>query len=122
MSGHRNPPSEDQPAAVVIAVPDDDVDELVAAGLVVEIPTLRGPILDAVVTVGTSAATLVTLMQAPDTVRAFAAWLTGRAGQRGDGMTLTGRRGDRTVRMEIDGDVPAEAVLRAVFRDHGPTA
>lgn len=107
------------PAAVVIAVPEDTVDDLVDAGLVRDLPTLRGPVFDAVVTVGMDSAALVTLMQTPDAVRAFAAWLTERVRRRKDTITIAGNRNGRSLRLEVDGDVPVEAIsdfLLAAFR------
>src|SRR5260370_23606736 len=75
MSGEVNPAPAECPAAVLIAVPEDAVDEMADEGLVRVIPTLRGPVFDTVVTVGVDSATVVTLMQAPGQVRAFSAWL-----------------------------------------------
>jgi len=64
--------------SAVIAVPADGVPELEHQELAFRVPVLRGPVLDAVVTVGTDASVLVTLLQAPDAVRAFVAWVHGR--------------------------------------------
>lgn len=105
---------------MLIAVPEDAIDELVEAGLVRELPTLRGPVFDAVVTVGMDSAALVTLLQAPDAVRAFAAWLVARVRRRTDSITITANRGGRSLRLEVDGDIPVEAVtdfLLAAFRN-----
>lgn len=95
---------------VVIAVPDDAVDELVSAGLARELPTLRGPVFDAVVTVGMDSAALVTLMQAPDAVRAFAAWLTERVRGKKDGITITANHNGRSLNLKVNGSVPVDAV------------
>ena len=105
---------------MVIAVPDDAIDELVEAGLADEVPVLRGPVFDAVVNVGMDSAALVTLLQAPDAVRAFAAWVIGRARGRADSITVTANRGGRSLRLEVHGEVPVEAVtdfLLAAFDD-----
>lgn len=95
---------------MLIAVPEDAIDELVEAALVREVPTLRGPVFDAVVTVGMDSAALVTLLQAPDAVRAFAAWLIARLRRRTDSISITANCGGRSLRLEVDGDIPVEAV------------
>ena len=123
MPAEVDPVSGDGPAAVIIAVPEDTVDELTDAGLVRDLPTLRGPVFDAVVTVGMDSAALVTLLQAPDTVRAFATWLVERVRHQKDTVRITGRRGDRSINLEVGGDVPVEAVtdfLLAAFREANP--
>lgn len=119
MSVDQDSTAGNHPAAEIIAVPEDWVDDLVDAGLVRDLPTLRGPVFDAVVTVGMDSAALVTLMQAPDAVRAFASWLTGRFRCHKDTITITGNRGGRSISLEVGGDVPVEAVtdfLLAAFR------
>jgi len=95
---------------VLIAVPEDTVDELVSADLVRELPTLRGPVFDAVVTVGMDSAALVTLMQAPDAIRAFATWLTEWVRGKQDGITITANHDGRSLHLEVKGSVPIEAV------------
>ena len=95
---------------MLIAVPEDAIEELVSAGLVRELPTLRGPVFDAVVTVGMDSAALVTLMQAPDAIRAFAAWLTERVRGKKDGITITANHDGRSLHLEVNGSVPIEAV------------
>ena len=95
---------------MLIAVPEDAVDGLVSVGLVRELPTLRGPMFDAVVTVGMDSAALVTLMQAPDAVRAFAAWLTERVQDKKDGIRITANHDGRSLHLEVNGSVPIEAV------------
>lgn len=117
----QDPPSpEDQePAAFLVAVPEEAVDELVADGLAFVVPTIRGPVLEAVATIGSNSAVLVTLMQAPDTVRAFAAWTVSWARKRAETIEISARRGDRRLELRVDGDVPVEAVaefLTAAFR------
>jgi hypothetical protein len=95
---------------VLIAVPEDAVDELVSAGLVRELPTLRGPVFDAVVNVGMDSAALVTLMQAPDAIRAFATWLTEWVRGKKDGITIIANLDGRSLRLEVKGTVPIDAV------------
>ena len=112
-------------ATVIVAVPADAVGELESAGLAVPVPVLRGAVLDAVVMVGADAATLVSLLQAPDAVRAFAAWVRGRCARSGDSIELTARSGDRWVHLKVGGQIDVGAVsdfLAAAFADHGPRA
>jgi hypothetical protein len=63
------------------------------------------------------------LLQAPDSIRAFASWLVERCRRKNDRITLTGGRGDRRVRLTIDGDVPIAAVsdfLASAFQEDAP--
>jgi hypothetical protein len=111
-----------QPAAI-IAVPVDALDELEREGLTDPLPILRGAAVDALVAVGMDAAALVTLLQTPDSVRAFAVWIRGRCARPGDSIELTARRGDRWVHLTIDGDIDIGIVadfLRAAFADRDP--
>jgi hypothetical protein len=111
----------------LVAVPDDAVDELVDAGLAEKVPALRGPVLDAIVNIGVDSSALVTLMQAPDVLRAFAAWVTGRARKQRDGITITGQLNGCEFRIEVryDGSVPDRSapvkavaeLLSAIIRD-----
>ncbi len=78
--------------AVIVAVPVDAVRELEREGLAFALPILRGTVTDAVVMVGMDAAALVTLLQAPDSIRAFAAWIRDRYARRGDSIELRARR------------------------------
>ena len=113
-----------QPAAI-IAVPVDALDELELEGLADPLPILRGPALDALVTVGMDAAALVTLLQTPDSVRAFAAWIRGRCVRSGDSIELSARHGDRRVHLTINGDIEIGVVadfLTAAFADHDSQA
>jgi len=103
-------PEDREPAAAVVAVPEDAAEELAAAGLVRAIPTIRGPVLEAAVVVGSNAASLVTLLQAPDAIRAFAAWVVSWARRRTDTIEISGRNAGRRVELRVDGDVPVEAV------------
>jgi hypothetical protein len=109
---------EEEPAAVLVAVPEEVVDELVTAGLAQVIPTIRGPVLDAVATIGSNAAVLITLLQAPDSIRAFAAWTVSWARRRTETIEIRAKRGGRRLELRVDGDVPVEVVaefLSAVF-------
>lgn len=106
---------------VRIAVPEDAVDELVSADLVHRLPTLRGPVFDAVVTVGMDSAALVTLMQTPDAIRAFAAWLTERVRRKKDGITITATHDGRSLHLEVNGSVPVEAVSDFLMAALGTT-
>jgi hypothetical protein len=95
---------------VIIAVPFDVVSELEGEGLASRLPVLRGPVLDAVVTVGTDAAALVSLLQAPDAVRAFAAWVHRRGARSGNFIEISARSGDRTVHLKVDGRIDADVI------------
>jgi hypothetical protein len=68
------PVAREDPAALV-AVTEHMADALQNSGLAVPLPALRGTVVDVALIVGTDAATVVTLMQAPDTIRRFASWL-----------------------------------------------
>ncbi len=106
---------------VVVAVPFGAVRELERDGLAFPLPVLRGTVLDAVVTVGMDSAALVTLLQAPDSVRAFAAWIRDRCARSGDSIKLDARRGSRQVHLTVSGDVDVDVVadfLAAAFADH----
>jgi hypothetical protein len=93
-----------------VAVPFDVVIELESAGLAFPLPVFRGAALDAVVTIGADAATLVSLLQAPDTIRAFAAWVTSKCAHSGESIELTARAGNRRIHLKVDGRVDAGAV------------
>jgi hypothetical protein len=111
--------------AVIVAVPGDAVEELEREGLASSLPSLRGTVLDAVVMVGMDAAVLVTLLQTPDSVRAFAAWIRGRCARSGVSIELSAQRGNRRVHLIVDGDIDVEVVadfLVAAFRDRSPQA
>lgn len=100
----------DRAEAMIVAVPFDAVSELEGEGLAFPLPVLRGAALDAVVAVGTDAATLVSLLQAPDSIRAFAAWVHHRCARSGDSIELSARSGDRRVHLRVDGRIDAAAV------------
>lgn len=108
--------------SVLVAVPVDAVHELEREGLVVRVPVRRGPILDAIVTVGMDSAALVTLLQTPDSIRAFAQWVRGRCARSNESIEISVRRAGRRVHLVVDGDVDVSAVadfLTTAF-DHDP--
>ena len=109
--------------AAVVAVPLDAVRELERGGLASPLPVLRGAAAQAVVMVGSDAAVLVTLLQAPDAVRAFGAWIRDRCKRSGDSIEISASRGDRRLRLKVDGDVDVAVVadfLAAALADCGP--
>jgi hypothetical protein len=117
---HHDDVGDESSVEAVIAVPDDAVDELIEDGLVEEMLASRGPIVEAVIEVGVDSAALVTIIQATDSIRRFAAWLIGRARARGDSVIVTGNRSGRQVELRVTGDAPIDAVsnfLSTVFRD-----
>jgi hypothetical protein len=108
---------------MTIAVPVDAVPELECEGLAFALPVSRGAVLDALVTVGMDSAALVTLLQSPDSIRAFATWVRDRCARRGDSIELSARRGDLRVHLTVDGDIDIDLVanfLAAAFADHDP--
>ena len=105
----------DEDEAIVVAVPIDAVSELAGEKLAYSLPVFRGALLDAVVTVGTDAAMLVSLVQAPDAVRSFAAWVRSRCERSGDSIELTARSGDRRISLKVDGSIDA-ALVADFFR------
>jgi len=109
--------------AIIMAVPVDSVRELEREGLAFALPVLRSAMLDAVVMVGTDAAALVTLLQAPDSIRAFAAWVRDRCARRGNSIELRAKRGDLQVHLTVDGDIDIDVVanfLAAALANHDP--
>jgi len=111
--------------AMIVAVPVDAARELDREGLASPLPVLRGAALDAVVTVGMDAAAFVTLLQAPDSIRAFAVWVRTRCAHSGDSIELTATRGDRRVHLTVDGDIDVKVVaefLAAAFAEHHPSS
>jgi len=113
---------DDSREAMIVAVPFDAVSELEASGLAIPVRVFRGAALQAVVTVGTDAATLVSLMQAPDAVRAFAGWVRARCQRSGESIELSARSGDRRIHVKIDGRVDTRAIadflMAAMGRDN----
>jgi hypothetical protein len=106
--------------AWVVAVSIDAARELERVGLAFPLPVLRSTVLDAVVTVGMDSAALVTLLQTPDSVRAFAVWLRERCVRSSESIELSARRGGRSVRLKVDGDIDVDVVaafLVAAFTD-----
>jgi hypothetical protein len=117
LSGHASnngivstPQSADNAPAALVAITGDMVDELHRAGLVTPLPTLRGAAIDVAIMVGTDAATIVTLIQTPEAVRAFAGWLHDRFSRRGDSIKIEGRRHGISVTLQVDGSVPVETI------------
>jgi hypothetical protein len=106
----------------IAAVPVDAVSELESRGLAFSVPVFRGTALDALVAVGTDAAALVSLLQAPDAIRAFAAWVRGRCERSGDSIELSARSGDRQVHLKVDGSIDVAVVadfIATALKDEG---
>lgn len=95
----------DEAETMIVAVPFDAVGELESAGLAHPLLVFRGAALDAVVTIGTDAATLVSLLQAPDAIRAFAMWVRSKCERSGDSIELSARSGRRRVSLKVDGRI-----------------
>lgn len=115
------PPNADDVTAALVAVTGDMADDLQRTGLAEPLSILRGTVVDAAIMVGTDAATIVTLMQAPDAIRAFAGWLRDRCSRRGDSIKVQGRRHGVTVTLKVDGSVPIERItefIADVLSDH----
>jgi hypothetical protein len=100
----------DRSESVVVAVPAEVVLELEREGLATRAPVRRGPILDAIVTIGADSATLVTLLQGPDSVRAFARWVHGRCERSDESIDISIRRADQQVHLVVEGNVDVGAV------------
>lgn len=116
--GCDNGSVDDTAEAMIVAVPLDAVAQLESEGLAFPVPVIRGAALDAVVTVGTDAAALVSLLQAPDAIRAFAAWVRDRCSRPRDSIEITARSGDRRIRLRVDGRTDAGVIadlLRATM-------
>lgn len=112
---------EDEADTLIVAVPFDAVQELEREGLAVPIPVFRGGVINAVVTIGMDSAALVTLLQAPDSIRSFAAWVCRRCASSGDSIEVSATRGDRQICLKVDGDIDVNVVadfLIAAFADH----
>jgi len=108
---------------VIVAVPVEAVPELEREGLADSLPVLRGTTLDVVATVGMDAAALVTLFQAPESIRAFAEWLRGRSTRSGDSIEVNVKRGNRRLHLTVEGDMDIDVVadfLINAFADHSP--
>ena len=106
---------------VIVAVPFEAVDELESQGLATAVQVFRGgTAMEAVLSVGMDSAALVTLIQAPDAIRAFAAWVRDGCSRSGDKIDIVAKRGDRRVRLTVDGDVDVAIVadfIAAAFGD-----
>jgi len=114
---------EDRADTMIVAVPLGAVSELEHEGLAFPVPVFRGAALDAVVSIGMDSAALVTLLQAPDSIRAFAAWIRHRCASSGDSIEVSATRGDRRVHLKVDGDIDIDVgivadFLAAAFADH----
>lgn len=121
ITGGDNERMEDRTDTVIVAVPLDAVRELEQEGLALALPVFRGAALDAVVSIGMDSAALVTLLQTPDSVRAFANWIRHRCASSGDSIEVSATRGDRRVRLKVDGDIDVGVVadfLAAAFANH----
>jgi len=94
----------------IVAVPFDAVDELEREGLAFALPVFRGAAVEAVVTIGMDAAALVTLMQAPDAVRAFASWIRASCRRAGNTLEISVKQGGRRVHLAVDGEIDAGIV------------
>ena len=94
----------------VVGVPPDVVDELKSEGLASPLPVLRGTGLEAVVTLGMDSATLVTLLQAPDSIQAFARWICGRCRRADNTIDINAKRGSRRLHLRVDGDMDVDIV------------
>jgi hypothetical protein len=105
---------------MLVAVPTTAVADLTARSLATLLPDARSSVLDAVVAIGTDVGTVVTLIQGPDAVRALAEWIRGLFARTGTSVQIVARRGDRRVKLSVDGDVPLDTVakfLTAAFND-----
>jgi hypothetical protein len=106
-----------EPQRAVVAVSADAAAELEREGLAERLPAFRG--LEAVFAVGADAATLVTLLQTPDAIRAFAAWIRTRCTRSGTSVDITINRGKK--RLHVEGDeISIESVanfIAAAFKE-----
>lgn len=100
----------DRAGSVVVAVPADVVLELEREGLATRALVRRGPIVDTIVTVGADSATLVTLLQTPDSVRAFARWVHRRCARSGESIDISIRRAGQQVHIVVDGNIDVGTV------------
>jgi hypothetical protein len=94
----------------IIAVPFDAVEELERENLASVLPVSGGAAIEAIVMVGTDSAMLVTLLQAPDAVRGFAAWIRNRCLRESSTIDITAKRGDRRVHLTVGGDIDVRIV------------
>lgn len=115
--GDRRPASDNDIVSALqdadpalVAVTSDMAADLQRAGLAAPLPVLRGATLNAAMTVGNDAATIIALLQAPEAIRAFAEWLRHRFSRRGDSIKIQGRRHGITVTLQVDGSVPVGTI------------
>lgn len=101
---------DDSSEAMIVAVPFDAVSELETDGLAFPVRIFRGAALEAAVTVGTDAAALVSLLQAPDAVRAFAVWVRTRCRRSGELIELSARSGHRRIHLKVDGHIDPKVI------------
>jgi hypothetical protein len=85
----------------IVAVSADAAAELEREGLVDRLPAFRG--LEAVFAVGADAATLVTLLQTPDAIRAFATWLRARCARTSTSVDIIIKRDHKTIHVQSEG-------------------
>ena len=104
-----------------MAVPFDAVADLESKSLAWRVPVFRGAAIDAVVAVGTDAATLVSLLQAPDASEPSLRRST--IGARGPEIRSYLRVFRRSqVHLKVDGHIDVRAIadfLAAALKDNG---
>jgi hypothetical protein len=104
----------------VVAVPLDMVEELEGNGLASPLPIFRGAVVEVLVTIGMDSAMLVTLLQTPESVRAFATYIRARCTRTGNTIQISAKRGNKQVHITVDGDIDVAIVadfLTAAFAD-----
>jgi hypothetical protein len=109
-----------RPDTAVVAVPFEALDELEQHGLASSLPVFRGTAVEAVISVGIDSAALVTLLQAPDSIRAFATWLRARCSRSRNTIDIVAKRGDRRMHLTVDGDIDIGIIadfIAAAFED-----
>jgi hypothetical protein len=110
----------DEENVLIAAVPLAAVDELEFHGIAAALPVYRGTAMEALVTIGMDSATLVTLLQAPDSIRAFASWIRDRCVRDGTRIEVIAKQGSRRLRLTVDGEVDIGVVadfIAAAFAD-----
>jgi hypothetical protein len=118
--------SEQDQNTIIIAVPFDAVDDLENQGLACPLPVLRGAGIQALVSLGMDSAAFVTLLQAPEAIRAFAAWIRARCTRANTTIDISVKQGDRRIHLTADGNIDigiVAAFLEAAFatqRDSNP--
>jgi len=112
-----------RPRNTVIAVPADVVEDLERKRIAARLPVFRGAALDAVLTIGTDAGVLVTLLQAPDAVQTFSAWIRDLCHRSDDSLVITARLGGRRVSVRTDRGIDPSIVtdfVAAALAAHPP--